>query len=717
MEEQKLKLGINEKITGSTSKKKSVEMSGWGWVSKEITWNDTIPARVVVKNAITPFTLKQQSKGHRTIENIENYHSVMLDWDNGKISLEEMKNYVENLSYTCLLFTSRNHLKETDKGCNERFRLWIPLKKSISKEQYENLGKVLLNQFKDTYLDETCFDVARFFNPSNGNMIHYFNKGEFLDAFEIIRPEITPLQEVNLKKIKKTADKKEVFSEDDYVVLPDGTQKKIKEIKTHTRIICSFCDPSQRTSPDAHNAFLNINSKGVYYQRCSSEKLTRWQNPEEVDTTNWEVFWEDNLDMVVRLNDLNSKRRKSVIKPMKGQEAWVKFCIDNEMDVNSKMYLKRYSLVFDPKIPYGANPDTKEFNTYMESELIIYGREHPIQGDVNMDYLKNHCPVISKILWNVFADNETVEYFLNWIFYIIREKRKVHTMWVISTAMGAGKNSLSSLILKPLIGTRHFLEVPAQRLKPIFNSIEAQVLLKVVDEVFVKGQEATNKRNQAYVKNDVSSNERVLEFKGVDSIVVDNYLSYILFSNEGTLSWLLEGRDRRSNISINPDSIDIRLEDWFKKLGNTGYENAISSELKEFARYMMAFKLDDYNANNPLENTAKLKMQLASRSSEQDFYFYLKNEDWDKLGIMEYKFTETVKDIVNIYNKVIPILSKELYETCEAYHGIPQQVYSQLLKEWFGNRANQARKELNEMGVKLIDTTLSNNRVKYYKVK
>ena len=716
MEEQKIELGIHKNITPSMPKdsKETKSACAYYWVNRKVIWNSSIIPRLFQKHAIIPFTLKGE---HKNKENIEYYTMVVLDWESKKTNFDDIKNLLEHENYTFYMASSVNHQKNTNKGISDRFHVFIPFRKdkNLSLEQYENLGKVLENKYKNNDIDETCFSPARYFYPSPSILSYFHDREEFFDPFDYISQEITPVQKVNKKKRKKSASKKEVFSKKDFVTLEDGTQKKISNIKSHTKIICTFCDPENRTSPDSHNSFLNINSKGVYYQRCSSEKLTRWQDPEEVDTTSWEVFWEDSLDQVVKVNDINSKRRKSVIKPMKSQEAWVKHCTENKMDIKSKMYLKRYSLVFDTTIPYGANPVAHEFNTYTESELIIYGREHPIEELVTLEYLKKNCPLISYILWNVLVDNETVEYFLNWIFYIIRKKRKVHTMWVISTGQGAGKNSISSLILKPLIGIRHFLEVPVQRLRPKFNSLEATVIFKVVNEVFTKGQHITNLRNQAYIKDDVSSGERILEYKGQDCIVVDNFLSYILFSNEGTLSWLLEKKDRRSNISINENSVDMRLEPWFIKLGNTRYENKIKSELNEFARYMMAFELDDYKANNPLENTDKLKMQLASKSREEDFYNYLKSEDWDKLGIMEYNFTETVRDNFNV-PKNYPVVNSELLDTCESYHGIPQQFYSQLLKEWFGSRVREARKELTEKGVNLIDTTINSNRVKFYKV-
>lgn len=103
---------------------------------------------------------------HRSNDDVIETSLLVLDYDNGSISLDEMTIILETEGYRYLIGTSLHHRKEKHGERCDRFRviLFPANKPETNKKQYR--GQVFRFHKRWPTPDDSCLDPCRFYSPS-----------------------------------------------------------------------------------------------------------------------------------------------------------------------------------------------------------------------------------------------------------------------------------------------------------------------------------------------------------------------------------------------------------------------------------------------------------------------------------------------------------------------------------------------------------------------
>ena len=126
-------------------------------------------------------TASKFKNNHRANDNFLKSNSIMLDFDNEALPIDEFNNKYKDIEY--YLATSKSHNKEKSGKIEPRYHIYLPIPMIESKEKYSLMIKATQIYFETA--DEACKDVSRFFYGNkesqclynNGKCILYFILG------------------------------------------------------------------------------------------------------------------------------------------------------------------------------------------------------------------------------------------------------------------------------------------------------------------------------------------------------------------------------------------------------------------------------------------------------------------------------------------------------------------------------------------------------------
>jgi len=131
-----------------------------GWEIQEVPWEEESIVRLVTESGISP---NFYTSGRRRNKHWQGIESVMLDFDDGTMPVENLEIYQDLSPFNSYLFSSQNHMKVKDNhpAC-PRLRLFIPLDRPIyDPEELIKLKDCLVDEIG--HIDTSCFDRTRFF--------------------------------------------------------------------------------------------------------------------------------------------------------------------------------------------------------------------------------------------------------------------------------------------------------------------------------------------------------------------------------------------------------------------------------------------------------------------------------------------------------------------------------------------------------------------------
>lgn len=186
-------------------------------ISKDITAGYTemyVPferlASITSKFNYSPSSYRE---GYRKQDNVINLgNTLMFDFDDGSISIDEMVGFLNDNGVTAFLSTTKSHNKDKHGKVCERYRVIVPLSGKINLpvdkfgDFYMFVARVL--QFSE-HLDKVCRDSARFFFPNPAQEVYLIKTGYVLDTEILIKNFNLYMekqqQEEKKEEIKKTA--------------------------------------------------------------------------------------------------------------------------------------------------------------------------------------------------------------------------------------------------------------------------------------------------------------------------------------------------------------------------------------------------------------------------------------------------------------------------------------------------------------------------------
>jgi len=617
---RKLKYSYNPQLTSNLTKAAGGKITE-GWILSETSWNEKDLVDLVKSTSYLPSKL---TDGHKLKKNVEEIYFLTLDFDKGDPS---MKEYIERSSlakFSWFLHTTVNHQRSvSDEGVEiekrDKYRIIIPLSRTISLDELGKIKEVMLERYPS--LDKTCFDGNRYFKMNQDAVTHLNNFKDDEGNIVFLNPEdIIPSKKPGRPKKEEVT-----ISLDDEVTLEDGVaREKVRNISGKTKIFCPYCDHSKRTHPHQHNAFIDINDAGQYYIYCSSEGKTYWQDSSEIDARKSKLFWNESVGGPSMIG-YKSYNGDGPLYIFKNGADFDNYCVQSNIDPNIRSYLPRREIIFNPGLHSGLNDEY--YNLFEETEYMDkdYSTLPTLPLNQAVDELKNRCKVIYEILINIFGEKEYLERFINWIAYILQERKKSYTAWLItSNVQGIGKDLMFIRMLMPLFGDKQCQMMNGSRIAKNFNKIDMNCFLRGYNEVFSAGNVKENLHRKESLKDLITAPYQSIEIKGVDTFQSHNFMNFILFSNSEHPIFIDE-EDRRFSVIRNDDAKKVSELSIYRE--EKYLEPDIANELSDFADIIFTLKYDRELANTPIETEAKNRLKSLSKDEYEEFAEKLKAKD------------------------------------------------------------------------------------------
>ena len=675
---KKLKYSYNPEVTYELTKEKGGKKSE-GWILSEINWDETDLTNLVKTISYLPSKLKD---GHKVKESVEEIYFLTLDFDKNDPKLKEFKKKWKNTQFSWFLHTTVNHQRTiSDEGeripAIDKFRVIVPLSRPIALKELDEMKEFWINKFP--LIDKICFDGNRYFKMNPNAITHLHNYNDLEGNIVFLDPDDDKLK---LKKKKQGRPKKEeiTISLDDEVTLEDGSSKiKVREINKKTKIFCPYCDHSKRTHPHQHNAFIDLNEAGQYYIFCSSESKTYWQDSREIDAAKSKLFWNTSIGAPSMI-EFKSANGDDSLYLFKNAADFDNYCIQNNINPNIRDYLPRREIIFNPQRLEGLNDEF--YNLFEDSEYmkVDYKSLPRIPFDKSLEELQKRCKVIYEILMNIFGEKKFLERFLNWIAYILQEKEKAYTAWLITSKIqGTGKDLMFIRILMPLFGNKQSQLLNGNRIAKNFNKIDMNCFLRGYNEVFSAGNVKENLHRKEMLKDLITAPYQSIEIKGVDTFQTFNFMNFILFSNSQHPIFI-DDEDRRFNVIRNEEAKKVSQLEIYRGLDNL--EPDIEKELPEFANIIFTLEFDTELANIPIESEAKDRLKSLSKDEYLEFAERLKAKDSD-FFLLDEVFPVTEKE--RLLDQTRSEIAQLVIDTITSDGVIPARYMSKICKYHFNH--------------------------------
>lgn len=302
-------------------------------------------------------------------------------------------------------------------------------------------------------------------------------------------------------------------------------------------------------------------------------------------------------------------------------------------------YLPTWNIEYNPPADYQVDYTGQSINTFSPSDVMRDGIVTVAGEPLNLDSpgaIARVCPAIWFTLDHVTGnDRESLARFINWIAFILQQRRKTETAWVFQGVEGTGKGTLYDEILSPLLGKPNVTMKQTLALNDQFDAWRKDKLLVCFDEFQVsndKAGQALISRLRNWITEERAS-IRAMRREGYDTALFENY---IFFSNMHNMLPLPD-TDRRYNICPRQDR---RLKDVCDT-----YElySAIRNEIKAFGSLLHCWEVNNAAAQTCMNNAAKQIARDASRTMAEEFAHAIKTNNLDYF----LQLTETLHDTVS----------------------------------------------------------------------
>ncbi len=131
-----MKISICSDYDSNQAKEYNNSRVARGWTLQEIPWEEEAIKALTIKNGISG---NEFSDGQRTNNSWVGTHAIMLDFDSGEMTQEQLLADQENWQFDSYVFSSQNHQRDKIKGDKvepacDRLRVLIPLASPITSE-------------------------------------------------------------------------------------------------------------------------------------------------------------------------------------------------------------------------------------------------------------------------------------------------------------------------------------------------------------------------------------------------------------------------------------------------------------------------------------------------------------------------------------------------------------------------------------------------------
>lgn len=267
-------------------------------------------------------------------------------------------------------------------------------------------------------------------------------------------------------------------------------------------------------------------------------------------------------------------------------------------------FINRFSLPMMLKEP----EDIQDFYKYIPAKQIH-----------KLDML---CPTVYKILDSLCgSDEEALAHFINWLAFILQERKKTGTAWVFHGTQGTGKGLLYHRILTPMLTHAYTHMKRLENVEDQFNAWLEQSLIVCIDEFKVKDSAQSGKLMNK-LKNIITEPHGTIRAMRTEQREVPSFTNVIVFSNEHD-SVSIPIDDRRFNVAPRQELPLLNRHPHLKE----AIEAKLEDEIPLFASFLMYLSVDKTSVAIPLENDAKDTLRENTLTSVQEFVLAFRRGD------------------------------------------------------------------------------------------
>lgn len=208
------------------------------WVEETLEWKQDVIEPLVTSQ---PILLGYFEGGHKTKENLRYNNGIMIDFDNGMATFNEVKAWQNKVKFNSILTTSLSHNDE-----HHKLHLWLPFESGVElrmEDVYNNIWYFLNLHFGDK-VDKSTLDRERYFAPGLpaeiGGLVYGIYDKEFFNPYQIIGNDGTIINK---------------WCDSDYVKV-GKEERQLGSLDIGTRIFCPVCNYNKRGNPTMDNAVL-----------------------------------------------------------------------------------------------------------------------------------------------------------------------------------------------------------------------------------------------------------------------------------------------------------------------------------------------------------------------------------------------------------------------------------------------------------------------------
>jgi hypothetical protein len=247
-----------------------------------------------------------------------------------------------------------------------------------------------------------------------------------------------------------------------------------------------------------------------------------------------------------------------------------------------------------------------------------------------------------------------MEYFINWLAFIVQKRQKALTAWVFHGTQGTGKGIFFNKVLAPILGEEYTHMKRTQDIDDTFNGYIETALLIAVDEFRTEGKGVkTDLVNK--IKNMVTEETGPIRAMRQDQYTAELFTNFLFFSNDKD-AMRIAGDDRRFNIA--PRQEEPILKRFPDIIGRV--EANIQKEVPLFASYLLSYEVNEKYAKESLDNEAKEAMREAGASSVDQFVNALHGGQLDYfLTILDEEPKVYAQDYVEAAQNIVKTLIRD----------------------------------------------------------
>ena len=356
-------------------------------------------------------------------------------------------------------------------------------------------------------------------------------------------------------------------------------------------------------------------------------------------------------------------------------------------------YKRQYdTLLFYPFMGNISPLSNNIFNTFDGYEITKYIKaEHKKHIGkaliIQKRTLANKCYILLNHLIKLGKDENGFNFLCNWIAHILQyPNKKTCCCVVLKGKQGKGKNTLFN-ILKGIIGEKYCVETPnIEHIYGKFAGCRADKLLILLDEIEFKN----TKEEIGKIKTSITTDNFILEKKGIDGIPYKSYENYIFASNNDLCIPIEESNRRFFVIDVNCINYgnDNEMKEYFdniykvlgdKKMGiNPQYDI-----LEAFYKYMLLIEdVDKYDFRKAIIDFSKDAKSITTKNPVDTF-----------LEQLLYKESENNFEIRKFSKEIGNGIRKKIINNKEYLQAIYKQSY--LFKEYNSFYRSISNKESN----------------------